>query len=812
MSRGQPIEFDQAIRYVTTIKERFKHDPDTYKRFLEILHTYQQESKSIKLVLDAVSQLFCDHSDLLREFIFFLPDTVQPQAKDQLERAVQENERNRSKLIQRPYGHGSSATQAMEQEARRRYDERHRLPITRAEKERKSSKRSRSTLSSGATESLFFEKVRDLLPSRELWNELLKCLDLYSQEVLSRNELLCLVGDLFGKHSDVLQEFKTMLSQRGAVESKAEELWATTALSEMDFSHCRRCTPSYRALPRNYARPASTERSEPDDKLLNDAWVSVPTGSEDFSYKSMRKNPYEEALFKCEDERFEIDMVIDSNSSTISVLEQLSSEIAALQAEDEAKESGVVMQYRLDERSLSTVHLAAITRIYGDRGKEILELMRKNPAGAIPVILKRIKQKDVEWRKARETRNKTWEEILVQNADKALDHRSFYFKQQQKKALAIKNMVEEIKAKHSEEKEAQEAEGASTRKSNEADGTTAMDESSAAAGDESPSAQVGPTWGSKHIVASFDKPEVHFDIAKVLASAAEQSNCISDKQLPAKWWRTFLHQFLGLPPQWLDSAAAQSSGTLLPSSVVSTAYGEGVVECFRDDGIAVVQLPYGKAYMCAENVQAKEAVVPWPAAEAEDGPAGATAASERYCIGTLPMYTFFRMYCVLYDRLVHAKELCEAKVLAERARGNVLNPAIEYLKFLDLLSSLLHGSSAEASEFEDKCRAQLGTQSFRLFTLDKVITRMVKDLQMIVTERNALELQVSDVHTFVFGVLQLANLSTLPGLFVLGPCLPDGLRAIADEWRSRTEAVQDGVLRSPASSGRCLWIPFYACK
>ena len=136
MSRGQPIEFDQAIRYVTTIKTRFAHDPDTYKRFLEILHTYQQESKSIKLVLDAVSQLFCDHSDLLREFIFFLPDTVQPQAKDQLERAVQENERNRSKMIQRPYGHGSSATQAMEQEARRRYDERHRLPITRAEKER----------------------------------------------------------------------------------------------------------------------------------------------------------------------------------------------------------------------------------------------------------------------------------------------------------------------------------------------------------------------------------------------------------------------------------------------------------------------------------------------------------------------------------------------------------------------------------------------------------------------------------------------------------------------------------------------------
>jgi histone deacetylase complex regulatory component SIN3 len=31
--------------------------------------------------------------------------------------------------------------------------------------------------------------------------------------------------------------------------------------------------------------------------------VSVPTGSEDFSFKNMRRNQYEEALFKCEDDR-----------------------------------------------------------------------------------------------------------------------------------------------------------------------------------------------------------------------------------------------------------------------------------------------------------------------------------------------------------------------------------------------------------------------------------------------------------------------------------------------------------------------------
>ena len=47
--------------------------------------------------------------------------------------------------------------------------------------------------------------------------------------------------------------------------------------------------------------------------MLNDDWVSVPTGSEESSsFKHMRKNEFEERLFRCEDERFEIDMVIAS--------------------------------------------------------------------------------------------------------------------------------------------------------------------------------------------------------------------------------------------------------------------------------------------------------------------------------------------------------------------------------------------------------------------------------------------------------------------------------------------------------------------
>ena len=91
-SQQGPLEFDHAINYVTTIKKRFASEPYTYKKFLEILHTYQKEQRGIKEVLDEVSTLFADHPDLLKEFTYFLPDAVQAQAKVQLEQVAKEAE------------------------------------------------------------------------------------------------------------------------------------------------------------------------------------------------------------------------------------------------------------------------------------------------------------------------------------------------------------------------------------------------------------------------------------------------------------------------------------------------------------------------------------------------------------------------------------------------------------------------------------------------------------------------------------------------------------------------------------------------
>lgn len=48
-----------------------------------------------------------------------------------------------------------------------------------------------------------------------------------------------------------------------------------------------------------------------------------------------------------------------------------------------------------------TIYQRTIKKVYDkERGAEIIEALHNNPAVAIPVVLKRLKQKDEEWKRA----------------------------------------------------------------------------------------------------------------------------------------------------------------------------------------------------------------------------------------------------------------------------------------------------------------------------------------------------------------------------------------------------------------------------
>lgn len=84
------------------------------------------------------------------------------------------------------------------------------------------------------------------------------------------------------------------------------------------------------------------------------------------------------------------------------------------------------------------LNFRCIERLYGDHGLDVLDILRKNTSLSLPVILIRLKQKQEEWSKCRLDFNKVWAEIYAKNHYKSLDHRSFYFKQQDSKNLSTK--------------------------------------------------------------------------------------------------------------------------------------------------------------------------------------------------------------------------------------------------------------------------------------------------------------------------------------------------------------------------------------
>lgn len=561
----------------------------------------QDTHSGINHVLEQITDLFADEPDLLREFTYFLPDTVQAQAKERLDRAAVEAEvrlgrsqngqrlqrlpahkphggpqrgQARGKLAgssrdmprgnrgqqrpgprggsgsgyrndddgdqewreQRMYGRGRGGT------ARRGYQgsygpysqysnggmggdpDRHpsRNPYHQAQRRRVAqgrptwsrpedyevgpdgafkgpNKRSRepddagpagrgwsSADSHGTTirpspANQLFEQAREVLTSGgddTDWTEFLKCLDLFSNEILGRDELLDMVHDLFEAHEgfDLMDDFKDLVYRRGTLEPPTGDAMPPQGLSEINFENTKMCTPSYREMPKEYQGFSCSGRSADEETVLNELWVSVPVGSEDNNFKHMRRNPNEEQLFKIEDERFELDMLIDGVAAAIARLEPVEEEIEALKAtagsalgrtsgtsgetsgdgattawSDSGDRSLPQFQYRLDRRTLGPFHFSTVSRLYGDHGPEVVDLLRKNPAVAIPVVLKRLRQKEEEWCAAREEAKSGWKEIVHKNFYKSLDHRTHQFRREDKRQTSNRVLLQQIKEKKVQE-------------------------------------------------------------------------------------------------------------------------------------------------------------------------------------------------------------------------------------------------------------------------------------------------------------------------------------------------------------------------
>ncbi|KAL6619882.1 hypothetical protein ACP70R_035021 [Stipagrostis hirtigluma subsp. patula] len=609
---NKSVDFVKAIGFVSKIKTRFKEEDHVYKSFLAILNSYRTQNKLIQDIYQEVATLFHDHPDLLEEFKLFLPDTSLPPQAAAISKASHGDDSSRMHTV-RNVQTTKVLGRCIEKQKDRNVNQ-DRRDYERDDKDSefdskylngkqrkcKTDERKKedtnveilggasiSALSCNDKDALksvytqefhFCEKLKEQLEP-EAYQEFLKCLNIYNQEIITRSELRNLVKDILQCYPDLmngLNEFldhcenidgflkgllnksqiprttKNVEKEIGKVhegdererycEKERNKEWEradkespfiykegsshksnafpskekynlSKPISELDLSNCQQCTPSYRLLPENYPMPSASNRTDLGASVLNDLWVSVTSGSEDYSFKHMRKNQYEESLFRCEDDRFELDMLLESVNVAIKRVEELVEKI-----EDNSLEPGSPI--RIDEH-LTSLNMRCIERLYGDHGLDIMDVLRKNAGVALPVILTRLKQKQEEWSKCWSDFNKVWADIYAKNYHKSLDHRSFYFKQQDTKNLSTKALLAEIKE-------------INDKKMKQDDVLLAI-----AAGDRRP---IVPNMSFEYVDS-----DIHEDLYQIVKYSCGEV-CSSSDQIDKvmRIWTTFLEPILGI--------------------------------------------------------------------------------------------------------------------------------------------------------------------------------------------------------------------------------------------------------------------------
>ena len=246
--------------------------------------------------------------------------------------------------------------------------------------------------------------------------------------IISIEEFSVAVDNLFENKEPYLDKLLNMLAYRN--NPRRQNTWLCKQPSKSFPPKSNINQGSYVKLPEEYPKVTCSGKEAEVAMELNNDWISVVTGSEHCSFKVTRKNQYEEQLFNCEDERFESDMAISSYTAAIEALEKIESEAMALQNEGRP--------YEVDKRLFTNIRFKAIHETYEEVAEGMLENLCIQPLKTCELMLKRLRRNKQGSVQQKERNKVIWKELCENNFYKSLDHKSFYFRQSEKKNLNTK--------------------------------------------------------------------------------------------------------------------------------------------------------------------------------------------------------------------------------------------------------------------------------------------------------------------------------------------------------------------------------------
>ncbi|KAF2187849.1 hypothetical protein K469DRAFT_749045 [Zopfia rhizophila CBS 207.26] len=824
-----PVEFNHAISYVNKIKNRFASQPDIYKQFLEILQTYQRESKPIQDVYAQVTSLFSSAPDLLEDFKQFLPESAaQHRAQQQAARHAAEDAVILSNVRSEPgYGQALNHQQTPRADTSRLPPMGNFAPTPTANRDNKRkrgerqgpsaaamptpmaqdvptsnvrgnygqgnmSKRAKTghnakqpvvpdgppvsptltpalpeplppstTTSPTQDELAFFDRVKKFLGNKNIMNEFLKLCNLFSQDLIDKSLFLYRAQAFIGGNQELYMWLKKFMGDEG---DELHQSRPKIVNSRVSLSNCRSLGPSYRLLPKRERERQCSGRDELCKAVLNDEWASHPTwASEDSGFVAHRKNQYEEGLHRIEEERHDYDFNIEACTRTIQQLEPIASQLLTMKGEDRLN---FVLPPGLGGQS-ETIYKRVIMKIYGrEKGRDVINELFQMPWSVIPVLLHRLKSKLEDWKAAQREWEKVWREQTQKMFWKSLDHQSLSSKQADKRQFQPKSLQNEIQVRYEEQKRMAEIQEISQ-----------------------------PDY---QFAYSFRDEEVLLDAARLIITYAENNN-VADYSKVIPFIKEFIPLFFGIDQNKFeqrvqtigrDSSTNESGEDETPSP--DDALSQKSQKPKKNDLRRGVLDPHGKSRKDKEGSVAsgsRDSTPDIASAMDEDGVTETSKSTtnvdrasaqwveyssqpttfmerefgveEPYRRSVFNMYAnasiycFFRMFVILYERLLRLKENeDEVREIVTRAKEpkpahelkmmdklpsdffkNTSETANYYQQVLQLFEDQIMGE-ADMNQIEETLRRYYLQTGWQLYSFDRLLSSLVRFILLVLSGDN----------------------------------------------------------------------------
>ncbi|KAG0419173.1 Paired amphipathic helix protein Sin3-like 6, partial [Dictyocoela roeselum] len=315
------------------------------------------------------------------------------------------------------------------------------------------------------------EKIKNVLKSKDIYADFLKCLNLKTQELISDKDFITLMRPLIedAKLIDGLKKYIGYSEvenedDKGSVDELkgnvggdvGKKIGSYKIISDdskqWDIDHHYNGLEEQSVLRRKVRTKNMFDKNANlkitiidslksndfivmNDDIINTLCISVPTlFSEDSDFNHHRRNYFEETIYRAEEERYEYEILIEKIQTLIEnlecVLPKLNTKNNELSIEDFDMPGAIINEI--------------LTYIYNKQGEEIFDEILNNPEAAIPVVLNRLYRVIEQWKKEYRSRGECWRDVVNQNYFKALDVLGYQFKIDEKKRNSQRSVRQEF--------------------------------------------------------------------------------------------------------------------------------------------------------------------------------------------------------------------------------------------------------------------------------------------------------------------------------------------------------------------------------